>query len=293
MKKNILIIVSAFILFGFSFALSSCKKCSKDNPIDRGGNTSNTPSDTTMSSNTIDGNSKIRDGLNTNGASDGKNGSTPLGSTGGENGKKTISHPLTKKQQLQADLAETAKLAKKAYDVADVVGTMDADADDEVHKKEASNNAATKAKEASNGEGSEQCGNEGGMWQRRRRNWRKRRKTQEGMRLSQKIKNRAKAIELLAKFARLQAVRAAYYAERKGKTNGDVGASARRAVEEFSSVLAQADKVVLGLAKAKYKEAGGEGEIGGFFVPPPDDRWNCWDRIRALDQDNTNTQYDY
>jgi hypothetical protein len=68
--KSILTLPTAFVLFVlFSFAFSSCKKCSKD----ESGNTNNTPSDTTTSSSVTDGNSKPPDGSGTTGSNVGSN----------------------------------------------------------------------------------------------------------------------------------------------------------------------------------------------------------------------------
>jgi hypothetical protein len=57
--KSILTLLTAVVLFGFALTSTSCKKCSKDEPINGGDDTGNTPSlDTTTSSSTIDDNSK-------------------------------------------------------------------------------------------------------------------------------------------------------------------------------------------------------------------------------------------
>jgi hypothetical protein len=61
--KSILTLLTAFVLFGLALTSTSCKKCSKEEPINRGGDADNTPFlDTTTSSSTIDGNSKAPGG---------------------------------------------------------------------------------------------------------------------------------------------------------------------------------------------------------------------------------------
>jgi hypothetical protein len=95
--RSILPILTAFVLFGFSFMFSSCKSCDKKEaePAGRGGDTNNTPLDTTTSNATDGGSSTTSTsngtpgGSNTDGASDGNSKSTtPSGDNVAELGGK-------------------------------------------------------------------------------------------------------------------------------------------------------------------------------------------------------------
>jgi hypothetical protein len=59
--RNLLTILAVVVLFGLSFTLSSCKDCGKKEtePVNRGGDTNNTPLDTKTTNGTPDGSSKI------------------------------------------------------------------------------------------------------------------------------------------------------------------------------------------------------------------------------------------
>jgi hypothetical protein len=60
--KSIMTLLTVVVLLGLTLTSTSCKKCSKDEPINGGDDTDNTPSlDTTTSSSTIDDNSKAPD----------------------------------------------------------------------------------------------------------------------------------------------------------------------------------------------------------------------------------------